>query len=265
MIVGLEKAGVRRGERWIFRNLSFSLQKGSCLAVLGPNGRGKTTLIKALAGLLTLDEGARIAPPAIGYVAQHQPGDIPYRVLDVVVMGRARSLSLFGSPGKADYRIAEKMLERVGMSGFAERMLDTLSGGERQIVALARAMATEAPVLILDEPASALDLANQSVLLRTLREVSAQKEHAILFSTHQPQHVLAVADEAMLMVDAARVIHGEASDVMTEDNLRNLYGVDIRRLTVTDSAGVPFEAIAPQFMSGMATSAIAGRPAESPD
>ena len=246
-MIGLERAGVRRGERWIFRDLSFSLEKGKCLAVIGPNGRGKTTLIKSLSGLLALDEGTRTAPPAIGYVAQHQPADIPYKVIDVVVMGRARDLSLFAAPSRADYRIAEEMLDRVGMRPFAERMLDTLSGGERQIVALARAMTTQASVLILDEPASALDLANQAVLLRTLAEISAQGQHAILFSTHQPQHVLAVASEAMLMIDTREVIHGRADDVMTEANLARLYGIDIRRLTVTDPDGRSFEAVVPRF------------------
>lgn len=246
-MIGLSRAGIRRGERWIFRGLSFSLEKGNCLAVIGPNGRGKTTLIKALAGLLALDEGTRTAPPAIGYVAQNQPADIPYRVIDVVVMGRARGLSLFGAPSRLDYRIAEEMLDRVGMRAFAERMLDTLSGGERQIVALARAMTTEAPVLILDEPASALDLANQSVLLRTLAEISAEGKHAILFSTHQPQHVLAVAREAMLMIDTTEVVHGGADEVMTEANLSRLYGIDIRRLTVAGPDGRTFEAVVPRF------------------
>lgn len=248
-MIRLQGAGLRRGARWIFRGLDLVLEPGRTLALLGPNGRGKTTLIRAAAGLLALDEGSREAPPVIGYVPQSVGAPAPYRVLDFVVMGRARRLGLFGSPGRADTLAAEAALERVGMAGFAARSVERLSGGERQLVMLARALATESPVLILDEPLSALDLANQGVLLKVLAGLRAEGRHAILFSTHAPEHALFAADEAMLMMGVEERLAGPVDPTLSEANLSRLYGVPIRRARLPGpSAGGPgVDAVVPLF------------------
>lgn len=246
-MIGLDKAGVRRGPRWIFSDVSFRLETGRILAVLGPNGRGKTTLIKALAGLVPLSAGRRIAPPVIGYVSQSIGADIPYRALEVVVMGRALGLGLFGAPGAADYRAAHAALELVGARDFAERPFDRLSGGERQIVLLARALATGSPALVLDEPASALDLANQDRLLRVLKDVKRQGRHAILFSTHLPQHALSVSDEALLMLSASEHAIGPTTTALNEGDLTRLYGLAVRRVTLDLDGSAPIDTVVPLF------------------
>jgi iron complex transport system ATP-binding protein len=230
-MIALKGAGIRRGERWIFRGLDLTLAPGRCVAVLGPNGRGKTTLIKVVTGLDKLDEGTRTAPSLVAYVPQ-VIAPLPYRALDVVVMARARSLGLFGTPRRADYDIAREALARIGAEAFAEQRLDRLSGGERQLVLLARALATQSPVLVLDEPASALDLANQSRLVAVLRDLRAAGEHAILFSTHLPTHALEVADEALLLMGPEDQRQGPVDTVMSESNLSALYGTPLRRRQV---------------------------------
>lgn len=245
-MIRLHEAGVRRGDRWIFRHLDLELSTGRCLAVLGPNGRGKTTLIRAAMGLLPLTEGRHAAPRVIGYVPQSIGADIPYAVREFVVTGRSHRLGLFQSPGRADYAAAREALERVGAQAWEDRPLNRLSGGERQLVALARALATGSPILVLDEPMSALDLANQARILRVLDGLRSEGRHAILFSTHMPEHALAAADEALLMMGEEERVTGPVDEVLSGGNLTRLYGLPIHRAHLSIAAQ-SVEAVIPIF------------------
>lgn len=236
-MIRLDSAGVRFGSRWIFRDLDLLVSDGSCLALLGPNGRGKTTLIRALLGIQSLHEGYREAPSLIGYVPQAGSAPPHYRVLDMVVMGRAKALGVFGSPKNEDYDAARSALARVGLSAVADRSFAVLSGGERQLVLVARALATGATTIVLDEPSSALDLANQSRLLALIRNLTEDPAFTVVFSTHHPQHVLHLADDVMMMMEHG-VLRGPVETALTEENLRKLYGVDVRRVSIPGSSEV---------------------------
>lgn len=232
-MIGLHNAGIRFGQRWIFRNLDFDVRRGTSVALLGPNGRGKTTLIRALIGTQALDEGKRQAPAVVGYVPQ-AGSPVAYAVLDMVVMGRAQALGVFGSPSTGDYQTAHSALATVGLSRLARRSFSEISGGERQLVLLARALATGAQTIVLDEPASALDLANQDRLLVILNDLRRQGHYTIVFSTHLPQHALHASDETLLMLSERETLRGPTSDVLTEDNLARTYHVPVRRVALED-------------------------------
>lgn len=216
------------GKQWQFRDLDFDLKAGKVTAILGPNGRGKSTLLKVLAGLLKPTTGTALLSPRTGFVPQEFIGSFPYSVLDVVLMGRARHISLFQTPGKIDIEKAMEALDATGMANFASRSIDALSGGERQLVMIARALAGENQVLLLDEPASALDLRNQDVVLTLLGKLADREKLAVAFTTHQPNHAVAIADKVLLMLPNARTIYGATEAVMTEDNLEALYGIPVR-------------------------------------
>ena len=201
-MIEVEGAGVAFGETWIVRHLSFAIARGEILAVLGRNGQGKTTLLRALLGLQPLSEGTARIGGSVGYVPQRASLPFAYSVLDVVLMGRARHLGMFAAPGKADHAAARAALQALGMLGFATRRIDQLSGGEQQLVLIARALASECDALILDEPTSALDFRNQDLVLSTIRQVSRQHGLTVVFASHYPQHALHVGDKAPL--DAGR-------------------------------------------------------------
>ncbi|MDE1991477.1 MAG: ABC transporter ATP-binding protein [Rhizobiaceae bacterium] len=231
------------GERWQFRDLSLDLRAGEITAILGPNGRGKSTLLRVLSGLLKPTSGRLGLNPRTGFVPQEFSGSFPYSVLDVVLMGRARHIGLFQMPRKGDVEKALEALSVTGMADYAPRSIDALSGGERQLVLIARALAGENEVLLLDEPASALDLRNQDVVLSLLAELADRQKLAIAFTTHQPNHAVIVADKVLLMLPQAKTIFGRSEDVMTEANLEALYGVPVQSVRLSgegsDKAFVP--------------------------
>lgn len=246
-MIGLVDAVVRFGTRTILDRLSFSAPVGRSLAILGPNGRGKTTTLKAMLGFQQLDDGSRIAPAIVGYVPQTGTANQRYRAIDVAVMGRAAHLGLFGQPKQADFEIAHSALERAGAARFADHFFDRLSGGERQLVLLARALATGSEALVLDEPAAALDLHNQERLLTLLRSLREPRDKAIVFTTHDPNHALAAADDALLMMPDGQSLFGPVAETITPEHLERLYSVPMRVVELTGPTGDRHRAVLPAF------------------
>jgi iron complex transport system ATP-binding protein len=217
-------------DTWVFRGCEGIAQRGQVFAVLGPNGCGKTTLLKLLIGVLHPQEGAIRRNGQIGFVPQLFQVSFSYRVFDMVLMGRARRVGLFSVPSVRDEEIAMGALRRLGIEDLADRFFDELSGGQRQLVILARALAAEADILVLDEPTSALDLKNQGFILDWIRRLSREEKLTVVFSTHHPDHAYAVADLTLLMLRDRSSLFGPTRIVMTEDRLRMLYGTDLKWL-----------------------------------
>ncbi len=210
----------------LLSGVDFAVQAGEIAAVLGPNGRGKTTLIRTLLGLLLALAGQVARDGAYAYVPQQQPMPFAYDVLGIVTMGRARHLKWFQSPGKQDYEVARACLDEVQLGALADRQYSALSGGQQQLVCIARAMASDSPLLVLDEPTAALDLRNQDVVLQVLHRLRERRQLAIVFTTHQPQHALHLADKTLLMY-ADRCAFGATGDVCTSAQLSQLYDLPI--------------------------------------
>jgi iron complex transport system ATP-binding protein len=230
--------------KWIFRNYAASVAKGTIFAVLGPNGRGKTTLLKLLLGALKPTAGRLSVNGHFAFVPQLFHVSFDYSVLDMVLMGRAKKIGLFSQPTPADEDAALAALDRFGIASFAPRPFHELSGGERQLVVFARALVAEADILILDEPTSALDLKNQSIVLDWIAKLSRTDDLTIIVTTHHPHHALAVADDVLLMMGETAFVCGPTADVLTENNLSALYGVPLRRVTF-EHGGKAVETVAP--------------------
>lgn len=214
------------GDRWIFRDVSLKIDSGQVIAVLGPNARGKTTMIKCLAGINEPTSGAVERDVHVGYVPQSHSTATSFPVIEMVLMGRARFIRAYGTPGQADREAAMEAIQRVGIGHLAERDFRSLSGGERQMVLIARALATECGAMVLDEPASALDLKNQAKVLQVLHRL-AEEDLAIVMTTHHLDHALRIADTTMLIVDHDDVRVGPTAQLLTGDTLSDLYGLPI--------------------------------------
>ena len=240
-MVKLECRGVSfsYGQRQILRDVSFDLNQGEFLSVLGPNGVGKSTLFRCILGRLRdfsgeiLSEGTdvrslsrREAAQRIAYIPQiHQP-TFEFSVLDTVLMGTTRQLSSpFSQPRKAQTDAAMAALERLGIAALAERSFAQLSGGEQQMVLVARALSQQSDVLIMDEPTSALDYGNQLRILELVREL-AQEGYAVLLSTHNPQHALTYATRILALSQGRVAALGAPDEALTPQLVKTLYGVD---------------------------------------
>ncbi len=227
------------GDHPVLRDISFTLDKGEFLSVLGPNGVGKSTLFRCILGRLegyggTITSGGddlkrmprREAARRMAYIPQIHTPTFSYTVLDTVLMGTARQLSPFAQPGKAQLETAMAALARVGALHLAQRDFTRLSGGEQQLVLLARALAQKAEILIMDEPTSALDFGNQLRVLALVREL-AQEGYGVLLSTHNPQHALTFATRTLALADGRVAALGRPDDVLTPELMARLYGVDV--------------------------------------
>ena len=224
-MIGLTDATLSFGAQPLFAGLTLDVPQGRTTAILGPNGRGKTTLLRAILGFQALDRGRRHAPDVIGYVPQHGASQARLSGLEVVIMGRAAQLGLFGQPGPDDAEAARAALVQVGACHLADLRYDRMSGGQRQMILIARALATGSQAVVLDEPTSALDLGNQARTLALIGALGQARDRAILFSTHDPNHALAVADDVLLMMPGGAVVQGPVERMITPDLMAALYGV----------------------------------------
>lgn len=212
----------------IFDGHSFELEKNEVLAILGPNGSGKTTLIKCLLGLLPISGGEIKTLGECSYVPQSTSSPFDYTVRDMVVMGVSCRNGFFATPSKLDKEKADEALVSVGMFDFANECFSCLSGGQQQMVLIARALVSQPDIMILDEPTSALDYFNQNKVLSTIKAV-AKKGTAVIFSTHCPQQALHVADKVLLVKREDPSLFGLSEYMLNKDNLRQLYNIDIAR------------------------------------
>jgi iron complex transport system ATP-binding protein len=251
-VIGLRQASVRFGARTVIDRLSFSVPVGRSLAILGPNGRGKTTALRAMLGFQRLSAGTRAAPAIVGYVPQSSAINQRLKAIDIAVMGRAAHLGLFRQPKEPDFDAARAALSRAGAMAFADEPFDRLSGGERQLVLLARALATGSEALVLDEPAAALDLHNQERLLRLLESLRQERHKAIVFTTHDPNHALAAADDALLMMPDGAALFGPVAETLTPGHLERLYGVPMRTVELPGPVGDLHRAVLPAFAGARA-------------
>lgn len=235
-LISLDNAGYRIGECWLWHGLSFAAQAGHIIAVIGPNGCGKTTLARAMTRLAPLAEGALHAPEAVGYVPQISELNTPFTVTEVVCMGRARDVLKFGRLGDIDAEKTAAAIAAVGLTEYAQQSFLRLSGGERQLTLIARALAQDTRLLVLDEPLAALDLANQARMLELFATLAGQG-YAIVFTTHQPQHALRCASHALLLRKGETPLFGPAACVIADTPLSQTYGVPVQVMELAGPAG----------------------------
>jgi iron complex transport system ATP-binding protein len=243
-LIEVHDAGFRYGEHQVFRALNCDVYRGEVLTILGPNGCGKSTLLRCIGGALTLDEGTvrlgdvdlstldvRDRAQKIAFLFQDHTPSFPFTVLDVVSMGRTPYLSSFGSPSRSDVALAEDALEQVGMVHLKSRPYTKLSGGERQLVLLARTLAQQPSVILLDEPTAHLDFKNQ---VRSLNRIGALAGQGVtlVMTTHDPNHAFLFPGRALLMHPGGSVVVGPPSEVITDAALSAAYGIDISVLSV---------------------------------
>lgn len=231
---------VNYGERVVLRDVSFDLGDGRVIVLLGANGAGKTTLIKALNGTIATTAGEivlmerRLAEMSrreiagqIAVVAQENETRFPITVLEFVLSGRFVHGGAFGWESETDIGSAERALEDCDLAGYASRLMNELSGGERQRVVLARALATGAGIMLLDEPTANLDLAHQAMMFRLVRERSRSCGASAVIITHDLNLAAEFADEILMLKDGFIAAKGSPADVLTVENISGVFGVKV--------------------------------------
>ena len=223
----------------ILKDVSFELGAGEALCLLGPNGVGKTTLFKSMLGFLKPIAGHveidgqpidgwsnRRLAQTVGYVPQSHTPPFAFPVIDVVTMGRMSHISAMGSPSQSDVDLAQSCLEHLGIGYLSEKLYTQVSGGERQMVLIARALAQEPQLLIMDEPTASLDYGNQVKVLKQIFQLT-EEGLGVIMTPHFPDHAFLCATSVGLITRDG-VTFGAPDEVVTEESLRRTYGVDVR-------------------------------------
>lgn len=239
-MLSIQNISINYGAGEVIKDISFTLPKNKIVAVLGANGAGKTTLLKSLNGSLPITKGTilldgkpfetfsrREIAQKIAVVAQENETKFPVTVLEFVLAGRFAHGGVFGWEKVDDLQIAENALEMCDLKDYESRLMNELSGGERQRVVFARALATQARILLLDEPTANLDLSHQASLFRLVRERCQTCDSSAVIITHDLNLASEFADEILLLKRGEVVAKGESKEVLTTENLRQVFEVEV--------------------------------------
>ncbi|MBS5450055.1 MAG: ABC transporter ATP-binding protein [Coriobacteriia bacterium] len=245
-------------------HVSFEVESGQVCCVLGPNGVGKSTLFQSVLGLLPLLSGqvlidgqdvARWSPARmagqIAYVSQSHKPPFPYQVKDVVMMGRTALMGPTGTPRLEDWNAVDNALEDLGITHLRDKAYTDISGGELQMVMIARALAQKPRMLVLDEPTAALDYGNVVRVIGKVRELAA-KGYAVVMTTHSPDHAFMCNSKVLLLQRDAPQVFGDAVNVITERNMRSAYGIGVRVVEFLNPGDTVVRMCAPVFSDPLA-------------
>lgn len=234
------------GERQILKNLSFTANGGTLISILGSNGVGKSTLFRCMLGLCRNYQGevridgdevrslpAREMARRVSYIPQATAPVFNYSVRDITLMGISSTLSTFGTPKRADMERVEWALEKVGIGQLGERCFHHLSGGEKQLCLIARALVQNAPALMLDEPTASLDFGNQMLVLTQARRL-ADEGYTVIQTTHNPEHAYMFSDEVIAMKGGEILARGTPQEVVSAELMSSLYGLELEVSSLFD-------------------------------
>jgi len=247
--LALDRVSVSLGGARVVDHLSCVVEPGEWVAVIGPNGAGKTTALRAIAGLVDYDGAIRVHDAEARTIARKElarrialvpqvpviPGDISVR--GYVMLGRTPHVGYFGTEGRADHHAVDAALDQLDLQDFAQRRLDTLSGGERQRATLARALAQDAPLLLLDEPTAALDMGRQQQVLEIVDRLRTSRNLTVVSTMHDLTLAGQYADRLLLLDGGRLVAAGGADDVLTRELITEHYGAEV---AVVDAPGSGF-------------------------
>lgn len=257
MILEIKNVSCGYDKKPIVRDISFIVRSGEICCILGPNGVGKTTIFKTVLGFLKPIKGeilvdgvniqnwtsAKLAR-VLGYVPQAHVPPFSYKVIDVVLLGRTSHIGYFGKPSKLDYKAAENALEDMGITYLRDIPYTEISGGERQMVLIARALAQQPEFLIMDEPTANLDFGNQVRVLKQIKKLSASGL-GIVMTTHVPDQTFQFPCNVALLQKNGIFSFGDSNKIVTEKNLKSAYGVDVKIAELIEVNGYRIKVCAP--------------------
>lgn len=251
-LIEVKKATFAYEKKNILCNIDLCLKKGEICCLMGPNGCGKSTLIDCILGILSLNSGEilisgqdvrnykpEILAQKLAYVPQVHNKSFPYTVRQIVLMGRTIQAGAFRGPDRESENIVNENLQNVGIYSLGNRPYTQISGGEMQLVMLARALAQETPVIIMDEPTAHLDFKNELIFLQTVVKLIKEKNASILIATHSPNQPFYFESKGLNVKVAAMrngkiYCLGKPSEMLTEENIEEIYEIKSRRLSYSN-------------------------------